>query len=80
MHLPRTPDTENLVNEPLLASMKSTARIVNCARGGIINENALAQAIQSGASKIVIGRPITKAKNIPQLTWLIQILVAEKCR
>ncbi len=48
LHLPRTPDTENLVNEALLASMKSTARIVNCARGGIIDEDALAQAVKSG--------------------------------
>ena len=45
---PRTPDTENLVNDTLLASMKPTARLVNCARGGIIDEAALAEAINSG--------------------------------
>ena len=33
LHLPRTPDTENLVNAELLRTMKPTARIVNCARG-----------------------------------------------
>ncbi len=48
LHLPRTPDTENLVDSKLLESMKPTARIVNCARGGIIDESALAEAINSG--------------------------------
>ncbi len=48
LHLPRTPDTENLVNAELLATMKPTARIVNCARGGIVDEAALAEAVQNG--------------------------------
>ena len=48
LHIPRTPDTENLVNAELLRSMKSTARLVNCARGGIIDEAALAEAIENG--------------------------------
>ena len=34
LHIPRTKDTENLVNAELLRTMKPTARIVNCARGG----------------------------------------------
>ncbi|MGC6483219.1 MAG: phosphoglycerate dehydrogenase [Synechococcus sp.] len=48
LHIPRTPDTENLVNAELLRSMKPTARLVNCARGGIIDEAALADAIENG--------------------------------
>ena len=48
LHLPRTPDTENLVNAELLKTMKPTARIVNCARGGIIDEAALAAAVENG--------------------------------
>ena len=48
LHLPRTPETENLVDATLLASMKPTARLVNCARGGIIDESALAEAINTG--------------------------------
>ena len=50
LHIPRTPDTENLVNAELLRTMKSTARIVNCARGGIVDESAIAEAIESGVS------------------------------
>ena len=48
LHLPRTPDTENLVNAALLGKMKATARLVNCARGGIIDESALADALTAG--------------------------------
>ena len=48
LHLPRTKETENLVDKSLLATMKNTARIVNCARGGIINEEALAAAVSNG--------------------------------
>ncbi len=48
LHLPRTPDTENLVDAHLLSQMKPSARLVNCARGGIIDEPALAQALNTG--------------------------------
>ena len=48
LHIPRTPDTENLVNSRLLKLMKPAARIVNCARGGIIDEVALAEALKTG--------------------------------
>lgn len=48
LHLPRTPDTEHLVDGPLLKSMKPTARLVNCARGGIVDEQALAEALEAG--------------------------------
>lgn len=46
LHIPKTPDTANLINAESLAKMKPTARIINCARGGIIDEAALAQALQ----------------------------------
>ena len=48
LHLPRTPDTENLVNAALLQMMKPNARLVNCARGGIVDEAALADAVSNG--------------------------------
>lgn len=48
LHLPKTPETANLINAQTLATMKSTARIVNCARGGIIDEVALANALSEG--------------------------------
>ncbi|MEO1400021.1 MAG: phosphoglycerate dehydrogenase [Cyanobacteria bacterium J06635_1] len=48
LHIPKTPDTAHLINADALAKMKPTARIVNCARGGIIDENALYEAIRDG--------------------------------
>ena len=38
LHLPRTSETENLVDMKLISTMKENARLVNCASGGIINE------------------------------------------
>jgi D-3-phosphoglycerate dehydrogenase len=46
LHLPKTPETYHLINAETIAKMKPTVRIVNCARGGIIDETALAQALQ----------------------------------
>jgi D-3-phosphoglycerate dehydrogenase len=48
LHLPKTPETYHLINSEALSKMKPTARIINCARGGIIDEQALAEAIQQG--------------------------------
>jgi D-3-phosphoglycerate dehydrogenase len=48
LHIPKTPETANLINADTLSKMKPNARIVNCARGGIIDETALAQALREG--------------------------------
>jgi D-3-phosphoglycerate dehydrogenase len=48
IHLLKTPDSVGLVGEDLLAQAKPTLRIVNVARGGIVDEAALATAIAEG--------------------------------
>lgn len=48
LHLPKTAETTHLINADALEKMKPTARIINCARGGIIDEAALAQALKEG--------------------------------
>lgn len=48
LHIPKTPETTHLINAAALAKMKPTARIINCARGGIIDEAALAIALKEG--------------------------------
>lgn len=48
LHLPKTPETLHMVNATTLAKMKPTARIINCARGGIIDEAALYEALNAG--------------------------------
>jgi D-3-phosphoglycerate dehydrogenase len=48
LHLPLTEETRNLIGAPQFEMMKSGVRLVNCARGGTINEDALYEAIRSG--------------------------------
>ncbi|MFM8303211.1 MAG: phosphoglycerate dehydrogenase [Actinomycetota bacterium] len=48
VHLPKTAETMGLVSAELLAHAKPTLRIVNTARGGIIDEAALAEALRDG--------------------------------
>src|ERR1700681_1061354 len=48
IHLPKTAETAGLVNAALLAKAKPGIRIVNAARGGIVDEDALAEALASG--------------------------------
>jgi D-3-phosphoglycerate dehydrogenase len=48
IHLPKTPETMGLVDAALLAKARPGLRIVNTARGGIIDEDALADAIRDG--------------------------------
>lgn len=48
LHIPKTPETANLINAEAIAKMKPTVRIINCARGGIIDEAALAEALKEG--------------------------------
>ncbi len=48
VHLPRTPETVGLIGEQQLALCKPTVRIVNAARGGLVDEAALARALREG--------------------------------
>ncbi|MEA3377196.1 MAG: D-2-hydroxyacid dehydrogenase [Chloroflexota bacterium] len=48
LHLPHTPATHYIIDEGAFAKMKDGVKIVNCARGGTVDEDALYDAIQSG--------------------------------
>ncbi|MFE3003228.1 phosphoglycerate dehydrogenase [Nocardia sp. NPDC059246] len=48
IHLPKTPETKGMLNKETLAKTKKGVIIVNAARGGLIDEQALADAITSG--------------------------------
>ena len=48
VHAPKTDKTTNLINADSFKKMKPTVRIVNAARGGIVNEKDLAQALKDG--------------------------------
>jgi D-3-phosphoglycerate dehydrogenase / 2-oxoglutarate reductase len=49
IHAPKTEKTTNMVRAEHFKRMKPSCRIVNCARGGIVNEKDLAQALKEGA-------------------------------
>ncbi len=48
IHVPGTEETTNLICADTIAQMKDGVRIVNCARGGIVNEADLYEALRSG--------------------------------
>ncbi|MBI5639773.1 MAG: phosphoglycerate dehydrogenase [Nitrospirae bacterium] len=48
LHTPLTPETKGVINAKTIQTMKDGVRIINCARGGIINEQDLYEALKSG--------------------------------
>ena len=74
LHLPRTPETENLLDAVAFSKVKPGVRIVNASRGGIIDEEALAAAIRSGrvagaaldvfATEPLVGGPLVELPQV----------------
>jgi D-3-phosphoglycerate dehydrogenase / 2-oxoglutarate reductase len=48
VHAPKSEKTNNMIRAEHFKAMKKTCRIINCARGGIVNERELAQALKDG--------------------------------
>jgi D-3-phosphoglycerate dehydrogenase len=48
LHVPKTPDTVGLIDAAAVAAMKDGARIVNCARGELVDLDALLEGLESG--------------------------------
>jgi D-3-phosphoglycerate dehydrogenase len=46
LHLPHIPSTHHIINEKMLSKMKPTAYLINCSRGGIVDESALYKALK----------------------------------
>lgn len=62
VHMPLTKETKGMINKETMARMKKGVRLINCARGGIIHEADLAEAIKSG---IVAGAAIDVFESEP---------------
>ncbi|WP_347821543.1 phosphoglycerate dehydrogenase [uncultured Planktomarina sp.] len=48
LHVPKTEQTNNILNAEAIAKLKPGVRVINCARGGLVDEAALAEALRSG--------------------------------
>jgi D-3-phosphoglycerate dehydrogenase len=48
LHLPHLPSTHHIINKELISNMKSTGYLINCARGGTVDEDALHDALKDG--------------------------------
>lgn len=75
LHVPLTPKTKHLIGEAELKTMKSSAVLINCSRGGIIDEAALAKALEEnrlhsaavdvfGHEPVTADEPLFKYDNI----------------
>ncbi len=67
LHVPHTDETHNILDAAAFAKMKDGVYIINCARGGTIDEDALYQAIQNGkvagaALDVYAEEPLTNPK------------------
>ncbi|UCF42968.1 MAG: D-2-hydroxyacid dehydrogenase [Planctomycetota bacterium] len=83
LHCPLTPETERLVNKERLSLMKHTAFLINTSRGPLVDETALAEALNNGeiaGAGLDVARteppsgdnPLLKAKNCyitPHIAW-----------
>ena len=66
LHLPKTKESADMIGAEQFAKMKNGVRIVNCARGGIINEDALYEALTTGK---VAGAALDVFYNEPPTEW-----------
>ena len=84
LHLPLTAETENLLDADALASMKAGAILINTARGGLVDEAALIDALTAGHLRAAgldvvtvepapTGNPLFEMENVvvmPHIAWL----------
>lgn len=68
LHMPSTPETKNLFNDERFATCKKGIRLINTARGELIDEAALCRAIEAG---IVGGAGIDVFQKEPPVDWTL---------
>jgi len=81
LHVPKTSDTSNIISADALNKMKKGAMLINCARGGLVDELALRAALESGhlrgaaaiqvaeqMAEFLVNGAVKNALNAPNLT------------
>ncbi|MEZ5941489.1 MAG: phosphoglycerate dehydrogenase [Planctomycetaceae bacterium] len=76
VHTPLTDETRGIISAERMAKMKKGVRIINCARGGIVDESALADAIESGqvagaAIDVFVNEPPKEDCRLPKLPQVL---------
>lgn len=76
VHTPLTPETRSLINRDAISKMKKGARIINCARGGLVDEQALYEALIDGsiagaALDVFVEEPPAAENKLLQLDQVI---------
>jgi len=76
VHMPLTDSTRNMIDKAAIANMKDGVRIFNCARGGIINQDDLVEALESGkvayaGLDVYEGEPLAEDSPLRQIHNLV---------
>ena len=71
LHCPATPDTRHLINAQTLAAMRSSAHLINTARGDIVNETDLITALKQG---VIAGAGLDVYEAEPKLSVGLEVL------
>ena len=90
LHVPLTPQTETMIDAVAIARMKAGAVLINTARGGLVDQHALAAALRSGhlraagldvfaSEPVEAHNPLLRLDNVvvsPHIAWLTQETIA----
>ncbi|MHA1576820.1 MAG: hydroxyacid dehydrogenase [Candidatus Thorarchaeota archaeon] len=68
LHVPLLPQTKGMMGDAQFESMKDTAFLINTARGGVVDENALLKALNEGK---IAGAALDVFENEPPLDWAL---------
>ena len=66
LHLPKTKESAKMIGKDQIAKMKTGVRIINCARGGILDEVALSEALINGK---IAGAALDVYAEEPPTDW-----------